>query len=549
MKVSVFTSDGGFATLLALIMVGMLTLLGLAALSTSDDEITIASNELQEMRAFYAAEAGLERAGSRLQFTYDSTGRPPLVMPQGIDSVNDCSVVYQTADKGPATVRTLTTGTLSGLHALVKSFSINSTGISSVETAKVTLSQSFETALVPIFQFAVFYDNDLEINPGPDMNLTGRVHTNSDLYLQAGTSLRMDSYVTSAGDIHHGRKGPGGTSEGDVLIKDRVGLYVSMKDAGGWLESTDSYWYDSSLHRWHGRVQDATHGQQALSVPLSGSGDDPHGLIERATATEKAAGKSDSYEMKSTLKIIDRQAYKKVGGIWTEVTADMVVRGIISFENNKFVDQREAGVGVDVMELDVEKLYNEGYAPENGVLYFSDETTDFPALRIINGEKLDAPLSIASENPVYTLGDFNSSDKEPAAIMADAVTFLSGAWSDDKSDSTYTSRPAATTTVNASILTGIVETTEADYSGGFENLPRFLENWAGVDFNWSGSMVNLWTSVWANNPWGDFYYSPPDRRWAYDTDLNDPNKLPPETPVVRVFQRTGWKQEYVGIYE
>ena len=110
-------------------------------------------------------------------------------------------------------------------------------------------------------------------------------------------------------------------------------------------------------------------------------------------------------------------------------------------------------------------------------------------------------------------------------------------------------RPAATTTVNASILTGIVETTEADYSGGFENLPRFLENWAGVDFNWSGSMVNLWTSVWANNPWGDFYYSPPDRRWAYDTDLNDPNKLPPETPVVRVFQRTGWKQEYVGIYE
>ena len=418
-----------------------------------------------------------------------------------------------------------------------------------MENAKVTLSQSFETALVPIFQFAVFYDNDLEINPGPDMNLTGRVHTNSDLYLQAGTSLRMDSYVTSAGDIHHGRKGPGGTSEGDVLIKDRVGLYVSMKDAGGWLESTDSYWYDSSLHRWHGRVQDATHGQQALSVPLSGSGDDPHGLIERATATEKAAGKSDSYEMKSTLKIIDRQAYKKVGGIWTEVTADMVVRGIISFENNKFVDQREAGVGVDVMELDVEKLYNEGYAPENGVLYFSDETTDFPALRIINGEKLDAPLSIASENPVYTLGDFNSSDKEPAAIMADAVTFLSGAWSDDKSDSTYTSRPAATTTVNASILTGIVETTEADYSGGFENLPRFLENWAGVDFNWSGSMVNLWTSVWANNPWGDFYYSPPDRRWAYDTDLNDPNKLPPETPVVRVFQRTGWKQEYVGIYE
>ena len=28
--------------------------------------------------------------------------------------------------------------------------------------------------------------------------------------------------------------------------------------------------------------------------------------------------------------------------------------------------------------------------------------------------------------------------------------------------------------------------------------------------------------------------------------FGDPNKLPPETPVVRVFQRTGWQQLNVG---
>ena len=33
---------------------------------------------------------------------------------------------------------------------------------------------------------------------------------------------------------------------------------------------------------------------------------------------------------------------------------------------------------------------------------------------------------------------------------------------------------------------------------------------------------------------------------VYDTDLDDPNKLPPESLVVRVFQRTGWKQSNVG---
>ena len=62
-------------------MVAMLTLLGIAALSTSDDEVSIAGNELQEMRAFYAAEAGLEQAASELQDEYDTTGLPPTVMP------------------------------------------------------------------------------------------------------------------------------------------------------------------------------------------------------------------------------------------------------------------------------------------------------------------------------------------------------------------------------------------------------------------------------------------------------------------------------------
>jgi len=59
--------------------------------------------------------------------------------------------------------------------------------------------------------------------------------------------------------------------------------------------------------------------------------------------------------------------------------------------------------------------------------------------------------------------------------------------------------------------------------------------------------VNLWYSQQACGTWNGSYYSPPDRNWKYDTDLNDPNRLPPETPVVRVFQRTGWRQEHVSL--
>ncbi len=529
------------AALIALIMVAMLTLLGLAALSTSDDEITITGNELQEMRAFYAAEAGLEKAAARLQSEYDSTGVPPLILPGGTETINRCAVTFGSGDDGPASQRVLTSGTLAGLHALVKSFSISSTAVAAADGAKVQLSQSFEAALVPIFQFAVFYGNDLEIAPGPDMTLTGRVHSNGNLWLQANSSLKMDSYVSASGNILHGRKGPGSIGDGDVQINDVGGNYVSMKDGSSWLDAGDSYWYDSSLARWQGRVQDSTHGQGSLNLPLSSGADgDPHKLIERGS------GNPDSYEHKATLKFVDRQAYRKVGGAWVNVTGDMVSRGVITFSDDRFYDGRERE-WVDAAELDLGRLYDEGYGPANGVVYFSDQTSDYPALRVRNAAELAGGLSIISENPLYTFGDFNSRNKKPAAMMADAVTFLSSNFDDAKSTLHADDRVANNTVVNVSYLTGNTETTESNYSGGFENLPRFLENWSGKTFRWRGSAVNLWYSRHADGTWsyGD-YYAAPNRDWAFDTDLNDPAKLPPETPMVRVFQRTGWQQQYVG---
>jgi len=544
-------SERGVATLIALLMMGMLLLIGLAALSTSDDEITIAGNEMQEMRAFYAAEAGLEKATALLQSEYDSTGVPPTIMPSGSETVNDCDVVYTSADEGAAVQRPLSQGALAGLNALVKTFTVTSTGTSDIDNSQVALSQQFEVALVPIFQFAVFYGTDLEIAPGADMNLIGRVHSNGNLYLQANSTLNMSSFVTASGDILHGRKGPGSAGTGDVRIKDAYGNFVTMKDGTDWLDADDSKWYDSSVGRWGGRVQDASHGVTDLNLPLTNT-DDPHKLIERDDGTNP-----DSYENKATLVIKDGVAMRLMeDGTWQNVTASMVADGVITYTSNKFYDQREAK-WVDCTELDVNKMYDEGYGPTNGVVYFSDEvsgSTDWPALRLKNGAELDGGLSVVSENPMYTLGNFNSVNKKPASLMADAVTFLSNNWAsggyDAKSTLTKTNRPANNTTVNASYLTGNVETTSTDYSGGFENLPRFLEDWSsGRTLSWKGSAVNLWNSIQAIGTWTGTYYNPPVRDWQYDTDLDDPNKLPPETPVVRIFQRVGWKQEYVGYQE
>lgn len=533
----------GVAALIALMAMVMMTLIGIAALKLASDEISIAGNESNEMEAFYAAEAGLERASASIQNQYDSTGAPPTSLPSGNETLDDCVVAYNTVDNGPIVQTTLTQGTLAGLNALVKTYTVTSTGVSQIDGGQMELAMQFECALVPLFQFAVFYGNDLEIAPGPDMTLIGRVHSNGNLWLQSGANLYMDSYVTCSGNLLHGRKGAGGASTGNVFIKDTDGNYQNMKNADGtFLQATDSVWYDSASARWGGRVQDSSFGQDELNLPLTNAGD-PHKLIERGT------GNPDSYEHKADLKIIDGVVLSKVGGVWTDVTA-LLPAGTIT--STSFYDHREK-TNVNSTDIDMDELCDSDYFPDNGVIYASDQRAGtFNAVRLKNGSDIDDPLTLFSENPMYVQGDFNTDDKQPVALGADAITFLSNNWDDaNSSTGNLNDRIASNTTCNASIMTGNTNSTTSNYNGGLENLPRFLENWSSSPkktFQYAGSLVNLWNSLQATGNWkyGSPIYTAPNRAWSYDTSLDTLGNHPPETPQVRIFQRTGWKQTHVG---
>jgi Tfp pilus assembly protein PilX len=78
--------------------------------------------------------------------------------------------------------------------------------------AQTVLQMDFKSQIIPLFQFAAFYDRDLEINSSTPMTLTGRVHTNANLYVQptpptsspAGTvGIDFQNKVTVAGDIYN----------------------------------------------------------------------------------------------------------------------------------------------------------------------------------------------------------------------------------------------------------------------------------------------------------------------------------------------------------
>ena len=85
------------------------------------------------------------------------------------------------------------------------------------------------------------------------------------------------------------------------------------------------------------------------------------------------------------------------------------------------------------------------------------------------------------------------------------------------------------------------------YSGGLENFPRFLESWNGIGFTYNGSMVVMFPSRYAKSYWrgpgtgASDYYQAPTRRWAFDQNFLDPQKLPPVTPKVLKLIRGQWK--------
>ncbi len=534
-------NQSGFALVVGLIMLVLVGFLGMTALRTSDTDKDITANQVHRTQSFYLAEAGSERVAAEIIRSFERFGRAPDPLPSGAFDYGNGYSSFSTTDLGPASVENLTTGAYAGLYGLVKAFEVKSVGRLSGDPQQVEISLVVQDALVPVFQFAVFYEHDMEFHPGADMTITGRMHSNGDMYLGANTTLNIDSYVTAAGDILASRKAGSGQTygAGQVNIKDKDADYQGMKVGSDWLDSNDSNWVDESLNRWDGRVEDGNHGITELNLPVVTNGT-PTDLID----PDAGGSNPDSFENKADLKIVNGQAMYNNAGTWTNVTASLTVAGALSTAT--FYNPRE-GKNVTATQIDVAKLGTTAYYPRNGIIYASRNTVGGTeqAVRLVNGATLPGALTVASPNPVYTKGDYNTVNKKPASVLSDAYTILSNSWDDSKSSQVLGNRVATDTKVNVAFLTGntVTGANGSQYNGGLENLPRLLEKWSGKKLTLRGSFVDLWQSRQATGAWSyGSYYEAPTRDWGFDTDFLDPNKLPPGTPQVNVAQKNSWRQ-------
>ena len=217
------------------------------------------------------------------------------------------------------------------------------------------------------------------------------------------------------------------------------------------------------------------------------------------------------------------------------------------------------------------------------VLRLVDGSLGNVPLRTDSAATLDSPggFTVASENPVYLLGDYNSNANDAttwntdttkfqgdqtghaaASVIVDTLTLLSNDWTDlesmttnnvtnagNRNANTVTSyRLAIASGKNRTFPFSTTSTWAADPAdmgtdGGVHNFLHFLENW-NVAANYKGSMVSLYYSTYNTG----FYkccntvYSPPTRNYFFDLDFTSPGGLPPGTPMFKDVESLGYRQ-------
>ena len=510
---------GGFTLMASLVMVVLVGGLATALLLASANESKAGDQARLKMKATYFAEAGAEDAAFRIR-----TAMANIVAVPSTSSITIGGTPVNCTITPIGTLRTETDPT--GLQSTHRQYEI--VAMDNFNRTLGRVIRTVDAQATPIFQFLAFYNDDLEILPGANATLRGRIHTNRDLYMGTGASLQVDSnYVRAAGEMYRHRKDDGSVPGGPVSVK--VTGSTSFQNWNSGLESTDPTWIQDAQTNWNGTVQNGDMGASVMETPSVGA-TDPGGY----------------YNQNANLVITDNQAFY----MGTNVTS-LLPSGTLA--SSSTYDARE-GTYVSTTVVDMAKLRTTAYWPPNGLLY-ANRTHNTPAspkgITFKNGNTLPAALTIVSNGPVYVQGDYNAkpSDptyvKKPASIIADAVNLLSNNWSNAKGPST--GLPTATaTTYNFAMVTGNQNTTSGNYNGGFENLPRFHENWTGVEARIRGAFVNLWRSRIADGAWayGGNRYTAPNRDWTYDTDFNDPSKLPPFTPLAVSIVRTVYEEGY-----
>jgi hypothetical protein len=411
----------------------------------------------------------------------------------------------------------------------------------------------FQKKVQSPWNFAVFYNDTLELHPSAPLTLTGWVHSNSDLYT-GSNKLTVTDRLTTSGSWNIGYAPGDNSHPGTPTAPNYPANQPPAQE-----DTFQPFALDPKLINTTDKNANNDSFREIAEVPASG--DDPFA--------------SQRYYNQAGVKVIINGSSvivrNQAGNVCTSSSKgnDLLIYQAVNAaikSPQTFQDNREkaqiAAWGVDMAPIAASGM------SWNNILYISDQSASASnrrAIRVTNGATLPKNgLTFVTDNPLYIQGNWNTGQNppsnastpdpgkpmdasyawRPSAIIADAITLLSNSWQDNKSGSGLGARVASNTTVNAALVAGNVPTGSKgnNYSGGAENFVRFLEDWTGKTFTYYGSMLQLYASVQATGVWSSGnVYAPAQLHWNFDEKFTLTG--PPGTAVMISYVQQRWFQE------
>jgi|CXWL01.1.fsa_nt_gi hypothetical protein len=200
------SGERGSAIVIALFVLALITVFVALALSRTSAEAAAVGNETAEARTFYATQGSLEMMTRNFNKVFETKLNPTTTDLNNIRNGTTPGLTgytfLQELDQTSARQNVvLTGGPYSGLYAIRDNWRLRSTGTDNVGV-QVQLTRNILNSRIPIFQFGIFYDDDLELFRPPRFSFGGRVHSNRHFFISPGAEgVYFNSKVTASGEI------------------------------------------------------------------------------------------------------------------------------------------------------------------------------------------------------------------------------------------------------------------------------------------------------------------------------------------------------------
>lgn len=345
---------------MAIIIVAILSVIALTALAFSSTEVRIAASDIQRSQAFYASVSAMEKMTNdfsnlfRTKITPTAADLDAVRNSPPTELVNEGFDFTQTLEEDTEMLNKLRAtqglpsniyprvnipeGAYAGLYASIIPYKMSSTATNRYTKSQVELEREFNNYLVPMFQFGIFSNENLEFSPGPNITFNGRIHSNQNIYALRNTLFL--NRVTMAGELVRDATSGGQTNNqtgfdnvyinvGGVNVKINKG---SVQAGGGTVggpnftgstagtrgfypgnpdgvanpnwESTSTQTVTGAPDRFGGQLLTNTTGATQLNMPLQLEGNSAAEIIKRALPSDSEIMAASRYQNKATIRIL-----------------------------------------------------------------------------------------------------------------------------------------------------------------------------------------------------------------------------------------------------